>query len=131
MARSSLGTLLWRGLRRRCPRCGARGIFRGWFTLRDRCPSCRLEFAHEEGYWVGALIMNTAFAIAAFAATFALGLILTWPDVPWAWLTVICVAVNIVVPIVSYPYSKTIWMAVDGVMNPWHLDPDPPPAEGA
>jgi hypothetical protein len=41
--------------------------------------------------------------------------------VPWGLLTIICVAVNAVVPVVFNPWSKTIWMAIDGLMNPDRL----------
>jgi uncharacterized protein (DUF983 family) len=117
----SSGALLVRGLGRRCPRCGAGGLFSRWFRLAERCPRCRLRFEHEEGYWVGAMIVNIAVAELAFGLTFAGGLLLTWPDVPWGLLTIVCVAVNAVVPVVFYPWSKTIWMAIDGLMNPDRL----------
>jgi uncharacterized protein (DUF983 family) len=117
----STGTLLARGLGRRCPRCGSGRLFTRWFRLAQRCPRCRLEFEHEEGYWVGAMIVNIAVAELAFGVTFAAGLLITWPDVPWGLLTIVCVAVNAAVPLLFYPWSKTIWMAIDGVMNPDRL----------
>jgi uncharacterized protein (DUF983 family) len=49
-----------RGLRRRCGRCGGRGLFRGWFRLRERCPSCGYRFAREEGFWTGVFLVNFA-----------------------------------------------------------------------
>jgi uncharacterized protein (DUF983 family) len=127
----STGTLLARGLGRRCPRCGSGGLFTRWFRLSERCPRCRLDFEHEEGYWVGAMIVNVAVAELAFVVTFAAGLLMTWPDVPWGLLTVVCVAVNAAVPVLFYPWSKTIWMAIDGVMNPDRLgwDGDRPSTE--
>ncbi len=30
---------LWRGLRKRCPRCGVAGIFTGWFDLKVDLPA--------------------------------------------------------------------------------------------
>ena len=99
----STGTLLARGLGRRCPRCGSGALFTRWFRLAERCPRCRLEFQHEEGYWVGAMIVNIAVAELAFGVTFAAGLLITWPDVPWGLLTVVCVAVNAAVPLGLLP----------------------------
>lgn len=32
-----------RGLRRRCPKCGAGQLFRGYLTPRDRCDDCGAE----------------------------------------------------------------------------------------
>jgi hypothetical protein len=74
---------------------------------------CGLEFEREEGYWVGALIINTAVAFGAFILLFVGGMLLTWPDVPWTVLAIITISVMAILPIVSYPLSKTIWMAIE------------------
>ena len=79
----------------------------------DRCPGCGLRFEREEGYWVGAMIVNIAVTELAFVVVFVGGMALFWPDVRWGWLTVVSVAVNGIVPIVFYPFSKTTWMALD------------------
>jgi Protein of unknown function (DUF983) len=83
----------------------------------ERCPGCGLRFEREEGYWVGAMIVNIAVTELAFLAVFTGGLLLFWPDVPWGWLTFVAVAVNAIVPIVFYPYSKTIWMGLDVLLH--------------
>ncbi|HEX2025225.1 MAG TPA: DUF983 domain-containing protein [Actinomycetota bacterium] len=108
---------LWRGVRRRCPRCGQGRLFRGYFTLLPRCPGCGLRFEREEGYWVGAMIVNIAVAELAFGIVLVGGILLWWPDVPWGLLTIAGVAVNAIVPVLFYPWSKTIWMAVDVLLN--------------
>jgi uncharacterized protein (DUF983 family) len=47
---------IWRGMRRRCPRCGRGPIFERWITVRDRCESCGLRFEERAGdtwgFWV-------------------------------------------------------------------------------
>jgi uncharacterized protein (DUF983 family) len=108
---------LWRGVRRRCPRCGQGRLFRSYFTLVPRCPGCGLRFEREEGYWVGAMIVNIAVAELAFGIVLVGGILLWWPDVPWGVLTIVGVAVNATVPVLFYPWSKTIWMAVDVLLN--------------
>ena len=102
-----------RTLARRCPRCGERRIFDGWFTLKDRCPTCALSFEREEGYWVGALIVNLAGAMAVWLVFFLGGMLITWPDVPWLPLTLGGMAVMAVFPVLFYPYSKTLWFWFD------------------
>ncbi len=83
----------------------------------ERCPGCGLRFEREEGYWVGAMIVNIAVAELSFLTVLVGGIALTWPDVPWGLLTVVAVGVNAVVPIAFYPHSKTIWMALDVLLH--------------
>jgi hypothetical protein len=71
---------------------------------------------------VGAVIFNTGFAIGSFLLTFGLVLLVTWPEVPWDWLTPIAVAVTALVPILLYPWSQTLWMAYDLYVHP--LEPE-------
>lgn len=103
---------------RRCPRCGGRKIFASFFTLRDRCPHCGFNYTREEGYWLGAMIVNIAVTEALFGIVFVGGMVLTWPDVPWNWLLVAGLVINATVPVVFYPFSKTIWLGLDLFFNP-------------
>lgn len=103
---------LLNGLRKRCAVCGERDIFASYFTIRERCPSCGLEFEREEGYWLGAMVVAMAVVLVAFATVFLAGLALTWPDPPWTTLLIVTIAVNLVVPIVTYPWSMAAWMGV-------------------
>ena len=106
-------TMFFRALRRRCPVCGARGIFSTWFNLKPRCPECNFSFEREEGYWVGALIANIAAAEGLFAVLLVIGIATTYPDTPWTALTVAGAFVMVTLPIAFYPLSKTLWLWVD------------------
>jgi hypothetical protein len=66
---------------------------------------------------VGGMIVNIAVTELAFLVVLVGGMALTWPQVPWGWLTFVAVAVNGIVPIVFYPFSKTIWMALDVLLH--------------
>jgi hypothetical protein len=83
----------------------------------ERCPGCGLRFEREEGYWVGAMIVNFAVTELAFVVVFVVGMVLFWPDVRWGWLTVVVLAVNGITPIVFYPFSKTLWVAMDMLLH--------------
>jgi uncharacterized protein (DUF983 family) len=109
--------LLWRGLTRRCPVCGGRKLFEGWFKLKPRCLNCDYDFEREPGWWIGAIIMNTAAAMVVFAIFLPLGVAITWPHVPWNTLTVVGVALMVIVPVVFYPISKTLWLALDIMLH--------------
>lgn len=115
--------LLFRGLTRRCPRCGEWRIFSGYFALKDACPRCGLDLVREEGYYVGAMTVNIVVAETLTVLLIAIVTIWTWPEIPVNQLIVAAVGVNLLVPIISYPLTKTLWLAIDlGYLN--RIDPD-------
>jgi uncharacterized protein (DUF983 family) len=129
--------MLGRGMLKRCARCGSGRLFRSWFTMTERCPRCGLLFEREEGQWVGAMIVNFAVAMAALVAVLGVGLLLTWPDVPWTGLTVVAVVMVVALPVALYPWSKTVWVAIDLLMHrsekslEWGVDDQSNAGEGA
>jgi uncharacterized protein (DUF983 family) len=114
--------VLVRGARKRCPRCGFRPIFDGWFRLKTRCPRCDLRFEAEEGGFLGAMTVNYAAAIGAWIAVMAVGLAMTVPDVPVTPLLIASAGVLVAMPLWFYPRSKTIWAAVEFLVA--RSDPD-------
>jgi uncharacterized protein (DUF983 family) len=115
--------MLWWGVTKRCPRCGSGHLFRGWFTIIDDCPRCGLHFEREPGYWTGALAINVGAVATVFVLFFVVALAITIPEVPVAPLLAILIPLMIIVPIAYYPFSKTVWMAVDRAVLQ-HLDPN-------
>jgi len=113
-----------RALRRRCPYCGASGIFDGFFTLRERCPGCGTVYDREEGYFLGAYAINLIFALVVGLGG-ALLLIFGTPlrDASILWKEAIAVSFAVGLPLLFFPFSRTVWIALD-------LVADPPPAEG-
>lgn len=115
--------LLFRGLTRRCPRCGEWRIFRGYFALKETCPRCGLDLVREEGYYVGAMTVNIVVAEILTVLLIAIVTIWTWPDLPVYELIAAGVGLNILFPIVFYPLTKTLWLAIDlAYFN--QIDPD-------
>ena len=117
-ARCTFRGAVLRGLLRRCPRCAASGIFDGYFRLASRCPRCGFRFEREEGYWTGAMIVNIAACEVWFAVLFVAVVIATVPEIPWGPLLVVAAVTNGVLPVVFYPFSKTIWMALEVYYHP-------------
>jgi uncharacterized protein (DUF983 family) len=127
--------LLARGLARRCPVCGASGLFRRWFVLQERCPRCNFRLEQRiEGHWLGSLGINTIVSFGALAVTMAVGLAIAYPEGDLGPLLVAAVAVAVLVPLAFFPFSKTLWSAIDLAMRPLEPDDDvdprwiPPPA---
>jgi len=104
---------LVRGATRRCPRCGSRGLFESWFHIRARCPRCGLRLEREEGGFLGAMTINYVATALVWLALLVVWLVLDLPDVHVAQLTIASIAVAIVVPLLFWPISKSIWAAVD------------------
>jgi hypothetical protein len=71
-----------------------------------------MRFERESGEWTGALMVIIAFTEVLFAAWFGIGLWLTWPDVPWNLLLAGGVALNIVIPVLFYPWSQSVWIGL-------------------
>ena len=117
-APASRGRILWWGLTRRCPRCGSGRLFRRWFHIERACPRCGLVFEREPGYWIGAMAINIALTTGVLAVAFIVAIALTLPDVPVAELLAVFIPLGVLAPLVLYPFSKTLWMAIDrGVLQ--------------
>jgi len=90
--------------------------------MKESCDRCGFRFEREPGYWVGAVTINTVVIFATFLVVFGGSVLLTWPDVPWAWVLIVTLVVNLFVPTVFYPVSKTLWSALE---LSWHpLEPE-------
>lgn len=81
--------------------------------MKMRCPRCDLDLQREQGYYVGAMTVNIGVAELVTALALVVAIIFTWPSLPVVPLIVGGVALNIALPILFYPFSKTIWLAFD------------------
>jgi uncharacterized protein (DUF983 family) len=109
----SRGTILGRGLTRRCARCGSGKLFRRWVTMVPDCPRCGLHFERESGYWAGALAINFVCTGGLMIVLLIALLIATIPEVPVAPILGALVPIALIGPVVGYPFSKTLWLAID------------------
>lgn len=116
------GRMVARALRLHCPVCGSGGIFPRWFHMVDRCPRCDLRFERHEGQWVGSLGMNTIVSFGVLLLVMVVGMLLTYPDIPMWPLTGLSVATALLVPLIAFPWSRTLWMVVDLMMTPVRRD---------
>ena len=122
MRRGTARRVLVRGITRRCPVCGQGRLFRGWFRMVERCPRCDLRFERIEGHWLGSLGINVMVSFVALFVTLGVGFVVTYPEPPVAPLIVIGLGVALMLPVVFFPFSRTLWTAIDILMRP--LTPD-------
>lgn len=86
--------------------------------MTERCPGCGLFFEREEGYWTGAVAINTVVTELVFLIMMVIVVGITWPDIPVVPVMVAAISLNGIVPLVFYPASKTLWVATDLILHP-------------
>jgi uncharacterized protein (DUF983 family) len=105
--------VMLRGIARRCPRCGQGKLFSRWFTMARVCPRCGLLFEREEGGFLGAIVINYTVALVAWGVLLVLWLAIDLPDLHVVALTIASIALVVGALLLFYPFSKTIWAAVE------------------
>jgi uncharacterized protein (DUF983 family) len=109
-----------RALTLRCPRCGARGIFRSWFRPKPECPSCglALERGEREDHWFGAVAVNLVAAEVLGIGAIVVWIIAMWPNVPWTAVQYTGPLIMIALPVLFYPFSRALWLEWDLYFRP-------------
>lgn len=113
---SPAGTVL-RGLTRRCARCGSGKLFTRYFTMVERCPRCNLKFEREEGFFLGAYTMNLAFMMISAVIIIFVGFAVREPSGSVMPMLIVGGICTVLLPPLLYPFSKTLWVAVDQLMR--------------
>ena len=118
-------TMILRGLRRRCARCGAKVPFVDYFHIDERCTRCGYRFVREEGSFTGVYLVNYA-VTAVILVTLIMGAVffIAIGDVQVPLLPVLGAGfvIAIAVPVLFYPFAVTTWAALDLLLRP--LEPD-------
>ena len=70
------------------------------------------------GFELGAEAMAAAIVLGPLIVGVGIVLAITWPDVRVLPTTIVFLAAGVVLPIVLYPVSYTMWQAVDLMMRP-------------
>lgn len=107
----SLGTLLLRGLRLRCPRCGQGKLFRGWFSMHERCPQCRLKYERAPGYFLGSAYIN--YGITAFVLTVGYVGLHFGAGVQNEYVVPPLAAFCLLFPLFFFRYARALWLSMD------------------
>jgi uncharacterized protein (DUF983 family) len=111
--------MLGRAIRLRCAWCGARrGIIRDWFHRYDSCQNCGLSVQRgQEGFELGAASINAIVTLGFLIVAGAIATVVMYPDVAWVPLIVVLAIVAIGLPILLYPFTFTIWFAIELLME--------------
>lgn len=112
--RPVLSTLA-RGARLRCPACGRRSVFQSPFRVRPSCPACGAVFQREEGFFVGAIMLNVVTTEAAVMTAAGLCL-LAFPGRN-SLLLGLLFAVALLFPVAFYHHAWSLWLAGDHLVE--------------
>ena len=120
VGQASPSRMVLRGALRRCPRCGARHLFTSWFTLRARCPGCGLRIEREEGFWLGGYVINFATGEAGIVVLLAVLIaeVANGHHINAALFISLGVVIAALGPLLTFPPSRTVWLAIDLIMRP-------------
>jgi uncharacterized protein (DUF983 family) len=114
--------MIGRALLLRCPWCGGKGWTKGLLHRTERCRTCGYKYERQPGFSLGATTVNIIVTFGLLAVVIIVGMVATYPDIALWPILIVALAVTVIVPIVFYPFSYTIWAAIDLAMRP--LEPD-------
>ncbi|MBA3656584.1 MAG: DUF983 domain-containing protein [Gemmatimonadaceae bacterium] len=106
--------------RLRCPNCGRGPVLTKWKAgVRKRCPSCNFKFMRsDDNYFSAPMFFNLLLMEAIFAGSFAVYLILKWPDINWDAVTYVAATGMLVLGIMMQPLGKVAWLTFDVLIRP-------------
>ncbi len=116
-AKSRVSTLLWRGLRLRCPACGKGSMFRNWISMYDPCEVCGRKFDRSPGYLLGSIYFNYG-ATALLVVIIYFSLFLT-EAMTNRQLLYALTGFTLLFPFWFFRYARGLWIAFDELFDPW------------
>jgi len=109
-----------------CPRCRIGrifrfSIFRGFPAMRETCLVCGLKFEREEGYFLGAMMIDYALGLAIAAA---IGVVV-WYFTHWPLDRTALVAFLVLLPIIPTltRFGRVLWIYLDQAIEPADDEP--------
>lgn len=110
-----LTTTFGRAIRRRCPYCGASGVFDGW-SLKPRCPACNTLYEYEDGYFLGSYVVNLG--VTELITVGIVVWLIAGTDLGVLEMQIYGVALAVLLPILFYPLALLLWVALDISIHP-------------
>ena len=98
-------------VRLRCPACGDSSIVRKPFHIKHHCDSCHALFKREEGFFVGAILMNVVVSELIILVVCFFALLLLGAD--YEKVLVFLFIVGLLFPVLFFHHSWSLWLAFD------------------
>ena len=77
-----------------------------------------LERGETSDFWIGAYVFNLAIGELLAIGVPIVWVILTWPNPAWGRVEVLAAVLCVLLPIVFFPFSRTLWLAWDLSFRP-------------
>jgi len=99
----------------RCPACGQASIVKSPFRIKDRCSSCSVVFQREQGFFVGAILVN----VITTELVILLAYVASFPIINAHYQLVLAVLFVLAVsfPVAFYHHSWSIWLTFDHLVE--------------
>jgi uncharacterized protein (DUF983 family) len=113
--RPPIFSTLLRCLRLRCPVCGRSSIAARPFKIKDHCPACDALFMREEGFFVGAILINVVTTEVLILLVYLVCLVLlgiNYQTVLW-----VLFVSALLFPLVFYHHSWSLWLGFDHLIE--------------
>ena len=100
-----------RSLTLRCPVCGQSSIVQSLFHIRHHCPSCQALFKREDGFFVGAILVNVVSTEFMILVICFFWLLVVGGDYETVLSGLFAVAV--LFPVAFFHHSWSLWLGFD------------------
>ena len=107
--------LLRRCLLLRCPVCGNAPIVKAPFKLKDHCSSCRASFKREQGFFVGAILVNVVTTELVILVAYLASMPVI--DTYYQFVLVLLFVIGVSFPVAFYHHSWSIWLTFDHLVE--------------
>ncbi len=109
--RPTLETLVGRGLRLTCPRCGEGPLYRTYTRMHEKCPQCQFVYNRAPGYYLGATYINYGITALSMTAMFlTCRLVFEFPIKEIIWPAF---AYSLILPMLLFKHARAMWLALD------------------
>jgi uncharacterized protein (DUF983 family) len=110
----STATMFRRAAMRACPHCGSsKSFIKHWLGRSPRCRTCGIQWHREHGFELGPIAVNVVFTFFSMSVIMIVAFVTTGPDYNVPALMALVIGAAILLPLVFYPFTYTLWLAFD------------------
>jgi|SRR5665213_1838917 len=123
MVRPPFQLIVRRAAHWRCPNCGRGRLFRGVFRMRMNCSECGLSYFPEQGYYVGAMIINYAATTAVVVMIFLVSLLFRdFTTFSTNFKITLWIGFAVCLSLLFVRHAYSFWLGIDFWIKPRQFD---------